>query len=70
MELRGFRAIEYAEKHGLRLAKKADRTDEAREGLTIAEAEAIAADDPNLIWLRVDADDYYEGPPADFDPER
>ena len=29
MRLTGFDAIEYAEKHGLRLTRKADRTDEA-----------------------------------------
>ena len=70
MKLTGFAAIEYAEKQGLRLNKRGDSIDEARNGLTIAEAEAVAADDPSLIWLEVDASDYYDGPPTDFDPER
>ena len=70
MKLTGYAAIEYAEKQGLRLNKKSDSVDEARNGLSIAEAEAVAADDPSLIWLEVDESDYYDGPPTDFDPER
>src|SRR4051812_45456426 len=45
MRLTGFAAIEYAEKEGLRLNKAADRIDEERAGLTVAEAEAVAAED-------------------------
>jgi hypothetical protein len=70
MKLTGYAAIEYADKQGLRLNKKNDSVDEARNGLTLAEAEAVAADDPSLIWLEVDDPDYYNGLPTDFDPER
>ena len=69
MRLTGFDAIEYAEKEGLRLHKKADHIDEARSGLTIAEAEAIATDDPDSIWLTVPDSEYY-GEPKNMLPER
>src|SRR4051812_30210743 len=59
MRLYGFDAIEYAEKEGLALNKAADSIDDAVEGLTIAEAEAIADDRPELIWMEVSADEYY-----------
>jgi hypothetical protein len=59
MRLTGFEAIEYAEQEGLALNKEADSIDDAVEGLTIAEAEAIAVDRPDLIWLEVPADEYY-----------
>jgi len=67
MRLTGFDAIEYAEKEGLTLHKAANSIDEAAEGLTIAEAEAIADDDPELIWLDVPEDDYY-GDPHNMEP--
>lgn len=69
MRLTGFDAIEYAEKEGLKLNKKADHIDEARSGLTIAEAEAIATDDPDSIWLNVPDSEYY-GEPKNMQPER
>ncbi len=69
MRLTGFAAIEYAEKEGLRLNKAADRIDEERTGLTIAEAEAVAAEDPELIWLEV-PDDVYYGEQTNMEPER
>jgi hypothetical protein len=59
MRLTGFDAIEYAEKQGLRLNKAADAIDDAQAELTIAEAEAIATEDPDLIWLDVPEDHYY-----------
>jgi hypothetical protein len=59
MRLTGFAAIEYAEQEGLLLNKLADNIDEAARGLTVAEAEAIADDRPDLIWLDVPADDYH-----------
>jgi len=59
MRLRGFEAIEYAEKEGLRLNKAADSVDDAMTNLTIAEAEAIASDNPELIWVDVPQDEYY-----------
>lgn len=56
MRLTGFEAIEYAEKEGLTLNKFADPINEAATDLTIAEAEAIATDDADLIWLDVGED--------------
>jgi hypothetical protein len=69
MKLTGFDAISYAEQEGLSLHKSADHIDPARENLTIAEAEAIALESPELIWLEVDEDDYY-GEPKNMEPER
>jgi len=67
MRLTGFEAIEYAEKEGLTLHKSANSIDEGADGLTIAEAEAIADDDPELIWLDVPSDEYY-GEPRNMQP--
>lgn len=50
-KLTGRPAIEYAEQHGLLLNKYTDPIEEAREGLTPAEARAVAAEDPALIWI-------------------
>jgi DnaK suppressor protein len=58
VRLTGFEAIEFAEKEGFKLNKSADNIDDAAEGLSIAEAEAIASDNPDLIWLEVSSDDY------------
>jgi len=59
MRLSGFDAIEFAEKEGLTLNKFADRIDEGATGLSIAEAEAIAEERPELIWVDISADEYY-----------
>jgi hypothetical protein len=67
MRLTGFDAIEYAEKEALELHKVADRIDRGASGLTAAEAEAIAADDPESIWLDVPDDEYY-GPRRNMEP--
>ena len=56
--LRGFDAIEFAEKEGLSLNKAEDAIDGPAHGLSIAEAEAIAADNPELIWVDVAEGDY------------
>jgi hypothetical protein len=69
MRLTGFDAIEYAEKEGLTLNKAADAVDEEVSGLSIAEAEAIATEDPDLIWLNVAEDDYY-GERTNMEPQR
>jgi hypothetical protein len=69
MRLHGFRAIEYAEKEGFTLNKKGDHIDVPVTGLTIAEAEAIAAEDETLIWLDV-SDKVYYGEPTNMEPER
>lgn len=51
LTLTGREAIEYARIHGLTLSKYTDPTEEAREGLSIEEAEAILREDPSLIHL-------------------
>lgn len=47
----GWSAIELAKKHGLMLSKYADPTEGAREGLTVVEAQEIAAEDPGLVYV-------------------
>jgi len=69
MKLTGFDAIEYAEKEGLSLNKAADAIDGQVHGLSIAEAEAIATEDPDLIWLVVPDEEYY-GERVNMEPER
>jgi hypothetical protein len=69
MKLTGFDAIQFAEQEGLKLNKNADHIDGPAAGLTIAEAEAIATDQPELIWLEVSSDDYF-GEPKNMEPER
>ena len=49
----GERAVEYAGITGAILNKYADPTEGARSGLSIAEAEAVIAEDPSLIWCAV-----------------
>lgn len=51
--LTGYAAIEHAEKTNGMLNKRADPTEDAREGLDAEEAREIAAVDPSLIWLLV-----------------
>jgi hypothetical protein len=58
MRLTGFDAIEYAEKEGLMLNKAADAVGDELTGLSIAEAEAIATENPDLILMNVAEDDY------------
>ena len=53
--LTGHEAIEYAEANGLRLNKYEDPMEGARELVEIAEAREIAAEDPALIWIEMDA---------------
>jgi hypothetical protein len=67
MRLMGFEAIEYAERAGFTLHKAADNIDDGADNLSIAEAEAIADDRPDLIWLDVDDDEYY-GEPRNMEP--
>jgi hypothetical protein len=69
MKLTGFAAIEFAEKEGYRLNKLGDHIDPELFDLTIAEAEAIAVDNPELIWLEV-SDAIYYGEPRNMEPER
>ena len=66
----GFDAIEFAEKHNLTLSKLGDDIDDAASGLTVAEAEAIADEDEDLIFLDVPDDEYRKAPPSSFEPDR
>lgn len=70
MRLTGYTAIEYAEKHNLPLSKHGDTVDEPASGLTVAEAEAIADGDEDLIYLDVPDDEYAAAPPSSFEPDR
>jgi len=70
MRLTGFDAIEYAEKQGLKLNKHPDSIQGPRLDVSIAEATAIASEDPSLIWLEVADQDYHSGPPTSFEPDR
>ncbi len=62
MRLKGFDAIEYAEREGLLLNKAPDAIDEGATDMTPAEAGAIAVDRPELIWVDVPDEEYYAGP--------
>jgi hypothetical protein len=70
IRLTGFEAIEYAEKQNLKLNKHPDPITGPRVGLNIGEAQAIADDDPDLIWLDVAKENYYEDPPTSYEPDR
>jgi hypothetical protein len=49
--IKGLRAIDYAEAHGLTLCKYADPAEGARSGLSVEEAREVAREDASLIWL-------------------
>jgi len=70
MRLTGFSAIEFAEKYNLMLNKLPDAVDGPAEGLSIAEAEAIADDDEGLVYLDIPDEEYYNSPPSSFAPDR
>lgn len=70
MRLTGYTAIEFAEKHNLRLSKHADDYDEAATGLTVPEAEAIAEEDEDLIYLDLRDDEYAKASPTSYEPDR
>jgi hypothetical protein len=69
MKLTGFDAIAYAEREGLLLNKTADRIDDGRSDLNVAEAEAIASEDPTLIWVEVPDAEYF-GEDRNMEPGR
>ena len=69
MKLTGFDAIAYAEREGLLLNKAADRIDDSRHDLSVAEAEAIATEDPDLIWVEVPDAEYF-GQERNMEPGR
>jgi hypothetical protein len=68
MRLTGFEAITLAEREGLTLNKLEDSIDEPQQGLSVAEAEAIAVDSPELIYLDITEDEYER--PRNMLPER
>lgn len=70
MRLTGYAAIEYAEKQGLPLNKHPDSITGPRMALNVAEAKAIAEEEADLIWLDVAEQDYYSGPPSNYEPDR
>jgi hypothetical protein len=70
MRLTGYAAIEYAEKHNLTLSKHGDTVDEPAHGLTVPEAEAIAEEDEELVFLDVSDVEYATAPPTSFEPDR
>ena len=70
MRLTGFAAIEFAEKHNLTLSKHGDAVDDPASGLTVPEAEAVAEEDEDLIFLDIADEEYATSPPTSFEPER
>jgi hypothetical protein len=70
MRLTGYAAIEFAEKHNLALSKHGDTVDEPASGLTVPEAEAIAEEDEELIYLDVADAEYASAPPTSYEPDR
>lgn len=70
MRLTGFDAIEFAEKHNLRLKKHGDAVDGSARDLTVAEAEAIADEDESLIYLDISDQEYENAGPTSYQPDR
>ena len=70
MRLTGYPAIEYAETHNLLLSRRGDRIDQSTSGLTVAEAEAIADEDEELIYLDVPDEEFQAAAPTSFEPDR
>jgi hypothetical protein len=70
MRLTGYAAIEFAEKHNLTLSKHGDAVDDPATGLTVAEAEAIAEDDEDLVYLDLPQEEYAAAPPTSYEPDR
>ena len=68
MRLTGFEAITFAEREGLTLNKLEDAIDEPQLGLSVAEAEAIAVDNPELIYIDITEHEYER--PRNMLPER
>jgi hypothetical protein len=70
MRLTGYAAIEFAEKQNLKLSKHGDAVDEPAHGLSVAEAEAIADEEEDLIYLDVPDSEYIAAPPTSYEPDR
>lgn len=51
--LKGDEAIHYADVHGMTLNKYATDATKALEGISVKEAQAIADDDPSLVWIEI-----------------
>lgn len=56
--LTGRDAINYSAATGATLNKYTDPMEPARSGLTVGEAETVAAEDPALVWVEIDASSY------------
>ena len=55
MTITGTAAINTARALGLTLSKYNDPSESARDGLSVAEALEVAAEDPELIYLELDS---------------
>ena len=51
MKIHGQAAIDFAKNNDLYLCKYSDPVEDAREDLTVDEAEEVAKVDPSLIWV-------------------
>ncbi len=70
LRLKGFEAIEYAEKQGLLLNKHPNGITGPRMDFSVADAIGIAEEDEDLIWLDVSEEEYYSGEPNSYEPGR
>lgn len=52
--LTGMAAIEFAERSGVTLSKRAEPSAPTRDGLTPAEARKVAARNPDLVYIEFD----------------
>jgi len=53
MKIHGQAAIDFAKKNEIYLCKYSDPVEDAREDLTVDEAEEVIKVDPSLIWIEV-----------------
>ena len=51
--LRGDEAVHYADVHNLSLNCDADASHDARQGISLEEAQDIAEEHPELVWIEV-----------------
>lgn len=59
--IKGYEAIEFAERNGLTLSKFADPVEGARDGLTVDEAREVAAEDPSLVYVEAQTEEMAYG---------
>lgn len=53
VRISGRKAIALAEAHGLELSMYTSPIEEGRDGLSLAEAQDVASEDPSLIYIDV-----------------